>query len=348
MQVENHQYRLPAEWEQQRSVLILFPYNSKDFPGKLTTVKWAFVEFVKKLSFNVPVTLLVADAEHREIVTQMLEDSAANMPEINMVEYSAPRVWMRDSGPITVLDENQKPVILDFKFNNWARYTYCRADDFVPQFISKVLEEPFSQPVYNRRRVVLEGGAIDVNGCGSLLCTEECLMSDTEQVRNPGFTKKDYEAIFEKYFGVTNVIWLGRGINGDDTHGHIDDFCRFVNPSTVLLCRTHDPDDVNYAALEDNFKRLKKARLENGKPIKIVELPMPGAVCFRNLRLPASYANFLITNNAVLVPTFNDPNDRIALDIIASQFPDRKVIGIHCVDIIWGLGSLHCLSHELR
>ncbi|MCQ2975814.1 MAG: agmatine deiminase family protein [Bacteroidales bacterium] len=342
------QYRLPAEWENHNSILIMFPYNGKDFPGKLHPVRWAFVEYIKKISFSENVIILVRDEDHKLAVSQMLEESSVNMTAINLVIYNTQRTWMRDSGPITVLDENNRPVILDFKFNAWARYTYHRCDDFIPQFIAKFVDEPFVQPTYNGKRVVLEGGAIDINGCGSLICTEECLMSDTEQVRNPGFSKQDYEEVFKQYFGVTNVIWLGRGIYGDDTHGHVDDFCRFVNENTVVVCKEDNPDDVNYKSLQDNIERLKNAKLENGKPLNIVTLPMPSAVCYKNMRLPASYANFLITNKSVLVPTYNDANDRIALNILADLFPNRTVIGINAVDIVWGLGSLHCLSHEIR
>lgn len=348
MQVKSPSYRLPAEWEEHKSILIMFPYNGKDFPGKLQPVKWAFVEYIKKISFSEHVTVLVHDDDHKEAVGLLLEESAANMPNIELVIYATQRTWMRDSGPITVLDQNQKPVILDFKFNAWARYTYHRCDDFIPQFISKIRKEPFVMPEHNGQRVVLEGGAIDVNGKGTLLCTEECLMSDTEQVRNPGFTKQDYEEVFNKYFGVTNVIWLGQGIYGDDTHGHVDDFCRFVNEDTVVICHEENEQDINYQALDDNLNRLDGALLQNGKPLKFVTLPMPSAVVYKNLRLPASYANFLITNHSVLVPTYNDANDRVALNILADLFPTRKVIGINAVDIVWGLGSLHCLSHELR
>ncbi|KAB2837931.1 MAG: agmatine deiminase family protein, partial [Melioribacteraceae bacterium] len=181
---------------------------------------------------------------------------------------------------------------------------------------------------------------------GTLLTTEECLLDEKVQVRNPGFIKKDYEKVFEEYLGIKNIIWLGKGIAGDDTHGHVDDLCRFVNKNTVVLCREKNSADENYKILEENFERLKDAKLEDGSKLNVVELPMPKPLRFENLRLPASYANFYISNHAVLVPTFNDPNDRIALNIIKEFFPDRDVVGIHAVDLVWGLGTIHCLSHE--
>jgi agmatine deiminase len=200
--------------------------------------------------------------------------------------------------------------------------------------------------IFNNRKVVLEGGAIDANGYGTLITTEECLLDERIQVRNPGFTKKDYENIFEKHFGVTNVIWLKKGIAGDDTHGHIDDVCRFVNKNTVVICN-EETEDENKLILEENMELLYNALLEEGSKLNIIKIPMPASITFDKLRVPASYANFYICNKSVLVPTFNDPNDRIALNIFANLFPSKKVIGIHAVDLIWGLGTVHCLTREV-
>ncbi len=199
---------------------------------------------------------------------------------------------------------------------------------------------------HNSREVVLEGGSIDYNGSGTLITTEECLMDDTTQVRNPGFTKKDYEKIFNQYLGITNTIWLNKGIAGDDTHGHVDDITRFVNHDTVVTVMETRPNDPNFIPLMENRQILEGATLENGSGLDIVELPMPSPVYFKGERLPASYANFYISNFAVLVPTFNDPNDRIALGILSELITDRPVIGIHAVDLVWGLGTIHCLTHE--
>jgi len=193
---------------------------------------------------------------------------------------------------------------------------------------------------------VLEGGAVDVNGRGSLITTEECLLDEKVQTRNPGFTKKDYFEVFSNYLGITNVIWLGKGIAGDDTHGHIDDLCRFVNDDTVVLVREENSSDENYHLLKENKERLQNLNLPNGKRLNVIDLPMPSPQVFKRQRLPASYANFYISNYTVLVPTFNDPNDRVALGILSDLFPDRKVIGIHSADLVWGLGAIHCLTKE--
>ena len=205
---------------------------------------------------------------------------------------------------------------------------------------------PLLSPLQNGRPVVLEGGAIDTNGRGSILTTEECVLDQERQVRNPGFTRSDMEAVFRNWLGAGNTIWLGKGIAGDDTHGHVDDLCRFVNPTTVVLCNEDDPRDGNYAPLNENRERLQSARLEDGSRLEVVNLPMPRPLIFDGVRLPASYANFYIGNACVIVPTFNDPNDRLALGILAELFTDRPVVGIHAVDLVWGLGTLHCLTHE--
>jgi agmatine deiminase len=220
-------------------------------------------------------------------------------------------------------------------------------DKQVPSKVAKHLNIPLTQVTYKGKPVIVEGGAIDVNGRGTLLTSEECLMHPSIQVRNQGFTKKDYEAVFKEYLGVTNVIWLGDGIEGDDTHGHIDDLCRFVNEDTIITIVESNPKDANYKPLQDNLERLQKAILENGKSPNIITLPMPKRLDFDGLRIPASYANFLILNNCVLVPTFNDANDRIALNTIADCFPDREIIGMSAIDLIWGFGTLHCLSQQI-
>ena len=195
-------------------------------------------------------------------------------------------------------------------------------------------------------KIVLEGGSIDVNGRGTLLTTEECLLDPKVQTRNPGLSRYEIENVFRETLGITNTLWLGKGIAGDDTHGHVDDLCRFVNPGTVVLCHEENPQDVNYKPLAENRERLQGMHLENGRAVEVIDLPMPAPLFFAGVRLPASYANFYIANAAVLVPTFNDPKDRIALGILAEVFPDRPVIGIHAVDLVWGLGTLHCLTQQ--
>ncbi|MFZ2285037.1 MAG: agmatine deiminase family protein, partial [Lutibacter sp.] len=254
---------------------------------------------------------------------------------------------MRDSGPIIVKNGNNGREALNFNFNGWAKYNNYQLDKLVPAKVAAFLDIPLTQAMYKGKPVVLEGGAIDSNGKGTLLTSEECLLHPSIQVRNKNFTKADYEAVFKEYLGIANVIWLGDGVEGDDTHGHIDDLCRFVNEDTIITVVESDSKEPNYAPLQDNLKRLQKAKLENGKSPKIVCLPMPKRIDFDNVRIPASYANFLILNKCVLVPTFNDSNDRIALNIIADCFPEREIIGISAIDLIWGFGTLHCLSQQI-
>ncbi|KLT69686.1 agmatine/peptidylarginine deiminase [Flavobacterium sp. ABG] len=338
--------RFPAEWEKQQGIVLCFPHNGNDWPGKYEAIQWAFVEFIKKVATFETVFLVVADEKLKEKVAGMLEDARVNMGNISFIIHKTNRSWMRDSGPIIVKNGSKREA-LNFNFNGWAKYKNHQLDKHVPSKVADFIEVPVTQVMYKGKPVIVEGGAIDVNGRGTLLTSEECLMHQSIQVRNPGFTKEDYEAVFKEYLGVTNVIWLGDGIEGDDTHGHIDDLCRFVNEDTIVTIVETDKTDSNYKALQDNLKRLQNAKLENGKSPVIVALPMPKRVDFGDLRLPASYANFLILNNCVLVPTFNDSNDRVALNILSECFPDREVIGISCIDFIWGFGTLHCLSQQI-
>ena len=338
--------RFPAEWEKQQGVLLCFPHNGKDWPRKYEAVQWAFVEFIKKVATYETVFLVVADEKLKVKVLEMLEMARVTIENVSFIIQKTNRSWMRDSGPI-VVKNGEKREALNFNFNGWAKYKNYQLDKNIPATVASTLGMPLTQVEYKGKPVIVEGGAIDVNGKGTLLTSEECLMHPDIQVRNPGFTKADYEAVFKEYLGVTNVIWLGDGVAGDDTHGHIDDLCRFVNEDTIVTIVETDPQDANYAPLQDNLKRLQNAKLENGKSPVIVVLPMPKKLEFEDLRLPASYANFLILNNCVLVPTFNDPNDRKALNILAECFPDREVIGISAIDLIWGLGTLHCLSQQI-
>ena len=338
--------RFPAEWEQQQGILLCFPHSGKDWPGKFEAIKWDFVEFVKKISTHEQVFLIVADQKHQENVAEMLKAAHVGLNKVFFIVHETNRSWMRDSGPI-IVKNGDKWEALNFNFNGWAKYKNFQLDRHVPAKVAAALKLPLIQVLHKGKPVILEGGAIDVNGKGTLLTSEECLMHPSIQVRNPGFTKADYEAIFSEYLGITNVIWLGDGIEGDDTHGHIDDLCRFVNEDTIITVVESDPQSPNYVALQGNLKILKNSKLENGKKPKIVTLPMPQKLEFENLSLPASYANFLILNNCVLVPTFNDPNDRHALNIIADCFPNREIIPINSIDLIWGFGTLHCLSQQI-
>ncbi len=338
--------RFPAEWERQQGILLCFPHSGKDWPGKYEAIKWDFVEFIKKVSLFEQVFLIVTDTRQQENVAEMLKAAHIDRKKVSFIIHKTNRSWMRDSGPV-IVQNGTKREALNFNFNGWAKYKNYQLDKHVPAKVAEFLNLPLTQVIYKGKPVILEGGAIDVNGKGTLLTSEECLMHPAIQVRNPGFTKSDYEAVFNEYLGITNVIWLGDGIEGDDTHGHIDDLCRFVNEDTIITVAEPDPESNNYAALQDNLKRLENAKLENGRKPKIVTLPMPQKLEFENLSLPASYANFLILNNVVLVPTFNDPNDRHALNIIAGCFPDREIIPINAIDLIWGFGTLHCLSQQI-
>lgn len=338
--------RFPAEWEKQQGILLCFPHNGKDWPGKYEAIQWAFVEFIKKVSIYETVFLVVADENLKEKVSDMLDRARIDLNKISFIIQKTNRSWMRDSGPIVVYNGTKREA-LNFNFNGWAKYKNYQLDKHIPSKVAATLNIPLTQVMYKGKPVILEGGAIDVNGRGTLLTSEECLMHPDIQVRNPGFTKEDYEAVFKEYLGITNVIWLGDGIEGDDTHGHIDDLCRFINEDTIVTIVETNKEDHNYALLQDNLKRLQNATLENGKAPVIVALPMPKRLEFEDLRLPASYANFLILNNCVLMPTFNDANDRVALNILASCFPDREIIGISAIDLIWGFGTLHCLSQQI-
>lgn len=342
-----HKRRFPAEWEKQQGLLLCFPYNGNDWPGKYGAIQWAFVEFIKKVAQVEEVFLLVANEKLKEKVVGMLEMAHVKTSNVSFIIQKTNRSWMRDSGPIVIKNSKNGREALNFNFNGWAKYPNYKLDKLVPSKVTAFLDIPLTQGMHKGKPVVLEGGAIDSNGKGTLLTSEECLLHPSIQIRNKNFTKADYEAVFKEYLGITNVIWLGNGIAGDDTHGHIDDLCRFVNEDTIITVVESDIKDANYLPLKDNLKRLQQSKLENGKSPNIVCLPMPKRIDFDNVRIPASYANFLILNKCVLVPTFNDPNDRIALNIIADCFPEREIIGISAIDLIWGFGTLHCLSQQI-
>ncbi len=338
--------RFPAEWEKQQGILLCFPYNGNDWPGKYQAVQWAFAELIKKIAGREQVFLIIADSKLKEKVKAMLEMAAVNLQNVTFIIQKTNRSWMRDSGPI-IVKNGQKREALHFTFNGWAKYSNYRLDQQLPKVVADVLNIPLTPVLYRGKPVVLEGGALEVNGKGTLITSEECLLHPSIQVRNANFTKADYEAIFREYLGVTNTIWAGDGIIGDDTHGHIDDLCRFVDAETIVTVVEADPNHKNYKPLQDNLTRLENATLEDGRSPKIVQLPMPKDIVFDNICLPASYANFLILNQAVLVPTFNDAADRVALDRISACFPDREVIGMSAIDFIWGFGTLHCLSQQI-
>src|SRR4051812_32923655 len=340
--------RMPAEWEPHEATWIAWPHNENDWPGKFACIPHIYTEIVRHLARAEKVHIIVNDAASERRARKVLKECGALVGSIRFHHWPTDRVWTRDSGPIFVRN-GKRVAITNWRFNGWAKYPNHKNDDLLPDHVGEFLGLPEFAPAVIRRgkihRVVLEGGSIDVNGRGTMLTTEECLLSKQQQ-RNPGVGKEDYEQIFEKYLGVKQVIWLGRGINGDDTHGHVDDISRFVGRRTVLTAIEPDRRDKNHAPLKENFRRLRAATDQDGKRLEVIELPMPSPVYHQGQRLPASYANFYIANGTVLVPIFGDANDRIALDIVAQVFPARIVVPIYCRDFIWGLGAIHCMTQQ--
>jgi len=346
MNKNNLKYKLPAEFETHEATWIGWPNNKADWPGKFQPIPWVYGEIVRYISRGEKVRIIVQSKTHQKKAEQVLKAVNANLTNVEFFKLETDRNWLRDAGPQFVKNEMNETVLINFKFNAWAKYRNYKLDAKIPKMISKELKLERIKAEFNGRVVVLEGGSIDYNGTGTIITTEECLIDNKVQVRNKGFTKRDYEEVFQKYLGTKNVIWLNKGIAGDDTHGHVDDITRFVNRNTVVTVMETHPNDSNYIPLMENREILEGAKLEDGSGLNIVELPMPTPVMFKGERLPASYANFYISNYAVLVPTFNDSNDRIALGILTELFEDRQVVGIHAVDLVWGLGTLHCLTHE--
>jgi len=342
--------RMPAEWEIHAATWLAWPHYKDDWPGKFEPIPWVYAEIIRHLSKNERVELLVNDAATERRARKVLERAHAFNENVRFHRWPTNRVWTRDSGCTFVKKAGQiRPAsalaAIKWRFNAWAKYSNWQKDEKVGSLMAKSAGAKEIRANCRAKRVVLEGGSIDGNGHGTLLTTEECLLSTT-QPRNPGMKREDYEQVFAEYLGVKTVIWLGSGIAGDDTHGHVDDITRFVSPDTVVTAIESDPSDVNYEPLRENIRRLREASDQDGKELSIVELPMPGPVFFEGRRLPASYANFYIANAVVLVPVFNDPNDRVALDILGDLFPDRDVIGIYSGDLIWGFGAMHCMTQQ--
>ncbi|MBI2421559.1 MAG: agmatine deiminase family protein [Candidatus Hydrogenedentes bacterium] len=342
--------RLPAEWEPHEATLLAWPVNTRDWPGKFQPIPWVFAEMVRQISREERVWLIVPSDAVAQKARRILERAHACLDRVHFLELELDRGWMRDCSPAFVLRKDGKQTLREavhFAFNAWAKYPNWQRDALAAPFLAKYSRAKRVPAKLGKRHVVLEGGAIDSNGAGTLLTTEECLLDPVTQVRNPGFTREDYEAVFREHLGITQVIWLGHGIAGDDTHGHVDDLCRFVDATTVVLCQEPNTGDANHRALAENAERLQGMRNATGEKLRVVALPMPAPLYFDSLRLPASYANFYIGNEAVLVPTFNDTRDREALGILGELFPDRRVVGIHAVDLVWGFGTIHCLTHEI-
>jgi agmatine deiminase len=346
-------YRFPAEWERHAATWLAWPHFRGDWPGKFEPIPWVYAEIIRHLCRHERVELIVNDAQSEKSVKKVLRSANALSDKITFHRWPTERVWVRDSGCTFVRQVakssadpgSEKLAAISWRFNAWSKYANWKQDDRIGSRMAKVAGAFEVLPCTGKERVVLEGGSIDCNGKGTLLTTEECLLS-TEQERNRGMLREDYENVFRDYLGIQTVIWLGRGIAGDDTHGHVDDISRFVAPDTVVTAVENDPSDVNYAPLQDNLRRLRAASDQDGNTLTVIELPMPRPVLFEGRRLPASYANFYIANGIVLVPVFNDPNDRIALNVLSELFPDREVVGIYSGDLIWGFGAVHCMTQQ--
>ena len=368
-------YAMPAEWEPHAATWLAWPHHQADWPGKLEAIRWVYGEMARKIYPGETVRLLVRHPAEQKPAASYLNRAGCDLKQIRFIVYPTNRGWIRDTGPVFVKKQigrdaalrrpwtSQRDVptsetaIVHFHFNAWARDNHWRKDRKIPEMAARLLGKKLfhaqrSVPASLRtphsalRNFVLEGGGIEVNGRGTLLTTEECYLHPTIQVRNPGMTRAQYDEAFQKYLSVKNPLWLLKGPAGDDTHGHVDDICRFVNRKTLVLIREKNPRDINYRPLAENWERVRQFRLEDGSKPEIVPLPMPAPLFFAGRRLPASYANFYICNACVIVPTFNDPNDRVALGILGELFRDRPVVGIHAVDLVLGSGSLHCLTQQ--
>lgn len=335
--------RFPAEWEAHAATWLAWPHFRDDWPGKFEPIPWVYAEIIRNLAHHERVELIVNDAASERRARKTLELANALSDNVRFHRWPTNRVWTRDSGCTFVMTDSLSGI--HWRFNAWAKYPNYQHDKNIGALMAEAAQAATVQPMFGKQRVVLEGGSIDTNGLGTLLTTEECLLSKVQQ-RNPKMGRRDYEKVFKDYLGIKNVIWLGSGVAGDDTHGHVDDITRFVAPDTVVTVVESDPKDANYEPLRDNIRRLRAAADQDGKSLAIVELPMPSPVIFEGRRLPASYGNFYIANGIVLVPVFNDPNDRVALDIIADLFPDREIVGIYSGDLIWGFGAMHCMTQQ--
>ncbi len=340
-------FSMPAEWDQHEATWLGWPHEKTDWPGKLDAIYWVYGEMIRKIGAGEKVRLCVNSKADEARARRIIKLSGGDFKRVDFIPYPTNRGWMRDSGPIHVRKAaNGEKAIVHFHFNAWAKYDNWQKDRRVPEMAAKRQRRPLFNAEYDGKDFVLEGGGIDVNGRGTVLTTEECYLDPKVQVRNPGLGRKEIDETLKKYLGVTNVCWLVAGPVGDDTHGHIDDICRFVNPKTVVLIKETNRKDINYHPLSENWDRIQDLRLEDGSKPEVVPLPMPAPLYFDGYRLPASYANFYISNAAVIVPTFNDPNDRIALGTLGELFKDRPVIGIHAVDLVLGFGTLHCLTQQ--
>ena len=342
-------FSMPAEWDPHEATWLGWPHNSDDWPGKFEMIPWVYGEMIRKIASGEKIHLLIRNKTDENMARRILKSAGVNLQRIRFITHPTNRGWARDTGPIFVRragGRKSETAIVHFHFNGWAKYDNWRKDTKVPEMAARTLGKKLFNAENGGKPFVVEGGGVELNGAGTLISTEECYLHPKIQVRNPGLSKGEIETTLKEYLGVQNIFWLAKGPAGDDTHGHVDDICRFVNAKTLVLVRERNERDVNFRPLEENWERIGDLRLEDGSKPEVVELPMPSPLYFDGVRLPASYANFYICNSSVIVPTFNDPNDRVALGILGELFRDRPVTGIHAVDLVWGFGSLHCLTQQ--
>ena len=349
---------MPAEWEPHAATWLVWPHYHGDWPGRFEPIPWVYAEIIRNLAVHERVELIVNDTRGARQARKVLERADALSSSIRFHRWPTNRVWLRDSGCIFLKKghagtaalgrpgpQARHVPALKFRFNAWAKYSNWRFDEKLGSLMAKAAETEEVRPEALGKRIVLEGGSIDVNGAGTILTTEECLLSKVQE-RNPHMARVHYEKAFADYLGAPHTIWLGRGILGDDTHGHVDDLARFVRKDTVVTMVEPNSKDVNHEPLRANLRRLQSARDQDGKQLTVIDLPMPQPVVFEGRRLPASYANFYIANGVVLAPVFNRPNDRIALNTLADLFPTRAIVPIYSGDFIWGLGAMHCMTQQ--
>jgi agmatine deiminase len=338
-------FRMPAEWEPHEATWLAWPHEATDWPGKFEAIPWVYGEIVRHLSRVERVRILANDKEMEQKARCVLKKCHARMEAVEFFHVATDRSWTRDFCPMFIRNESGQRGVLNWHFNGWAKYDNSAQDAAVTEVLAPQLALPMWTPSCMGTRLVLEGGSIDVNGVGSVLTTEECLLSEI-QARNPALTREDMEEVFTRYLRAHHTLWLRNGIAGDDTHGHIDDLARFTDPRTIVIATEQDPSEMNFEPLEENLALLREMRDQDGELLRVETLPMPQPVFFDGQRLPASYANFYIANEIVLVPTFNDANDRVALNKLTELFPDREIIGIGSTDLVLGLGTLHCMTQQ--
>ncbi len=336
-------YRMPAEWEKQKSTWVAWPHNKKDWPNKFKLIPDIFAQIIAKISKFQKVNILIENKNLKKKIYLVLKNYFANTKNINYTICKTNRAWLRDSFPIFVKNKLNKKVLIDWGFNSWAKYKNFNHDNKIGIKIKKFLNLDSVKPKFKNRRIILEGGSIDVNGKGVLLTTRECLQSKIQE-RNIGFKRKDYEEIFKKFLGIKKVLWLNKGIVGDDTHGHIDDIARFVTSKKIFIAYEKNKNDVNYKKLRENYQIIQK--LNKKKEFEIIKIPMPNAKYIDGVRVPASYLNFYIANRIVLVPVFSDEKDKKIIKIFKKHFKNRKIIPIDCSLLIWGFGAIHCMTQQ--